>query len=352
MKKTSLLVLSFFFIILLAACGQEEQSEADSTGNQDTTAGTDAQKTNSEVIDIYTTLYPLQFFTKEIGGEYVNATSILPPGTDAHTFEPTSKLMVEIAEGDLFVYNGAEMESYASSIEDALQDEDVKIIEAAEGINLVEHTHSHEHGEEHSHGEHAHDEEEHSHEEHAHEEEGHDHDHGGKDPHIWLDPIKAIDLAENIKKALVELKPEQADYFEENFHNLEERLIALDESFHETIEQAPNKEILVTHAAYGYWEQSYGMEQIAISGISSSDEPSQKKIEEILNQVEESGIKYLLFEQNVEPKVAKVIQEEAQVEPLQLHNLATLTEENIENDETYFTLMEKNLEVLEKALQY
>ena len=106
----------------------------------------------------------------------------------------------------------------------------------------------------------------------------------------------------------------------------------------------------VTHAAYGYWEQSYGIEQIAITGVSSSQEPSQKQLERILDRVENNNIEYLLFEQNVEPKVAEVIQAETNVESLQLHNLSVLTDEDIENDETYFSLMERNLNVLTEAL--
>ncbi|SER43769.1 zinc transport system substrate-binding protein [Gracilibacillus ureilyticus] len=346
MKKLSLLLLSFILILWLAACGQEEQ----------TSGSNDEKESGNEVLEVFTSLYPLEYFASEIGGEYVKVTSILPQGADPHNFEPTSKLMVEIAEGDLFIYNGANMETYASAIEDAVKDEDVKIVEAAEGISLVDHIHDHTEGtveteQEHSEEEAPATEDEHSHEVTAGDEEA-DHNHGDVDPHVWLDPTMAIGLAENIKDALIEANPDQADIFEENFHSLEERLVALDDEFHETIEQAANNEILVTHAAYGYWEQSYGIEQIAITGISPSDEPSQKEIEMIIEHVGTSGIQYLLFEQNVEPKVAQVIQDEADVESLELHNLSILTEKDIDNGETYFTLMERNLEVLEKALEY
>lgn len=331
MKRLSI-GLFILIALLLTACGEE---------------GSEANGESDDSLSIYTTLYPLAYFADEIGGDDVEVSTILPAGADPHNFEPTSKMMVEIATADLFVFNGANLEAYAGEIEEALQGEDVKMIEAAEGIDLEEHVHEHEH----DHG----DKEGHDHE-HSHEtEEAHDHaghDHGDVDPHVWLDPIKAVQLAENIKDALVEIRPEQKESYEENFQDLEERLTALDQSFHEQLEQSDNKEILVTHAAYGYWEQGYGIEQIAISGLSPTDEPSQKQLEEIIHQVDEKGIKYLLFEQNVEPKVAKVIQNEANIESLQLHNLSVLTEEDIEKEENYFTLMERNLEVLEQALHY
>lgn len=340
-KMRKLLLFIFCMtIFLLTACSQEENPEQ-GTADEDT-------------ISVYTTLYPLEYFTKQIGKEFVNVQTILPQGSDPHSFEPTSKMMVDIAEADLFIYNGADMESYAKTMEDALKQEEVSILEAADGISLTEHHHENsesESEEAHSHNETAHIEESDTHEEDSHEHES-DHEHGDVDPHIWLDPLKSVQLAENIKERLIELLPEQTDYFEENFHQLEERLIQLDTSFHTTIDNAKKKEILVTHAAYGYWEQSYGLQQLAISGISPSDEPSQKEIERIIERVKEHGIKYLLFEQNIEPKVASVIQEEANVESLQLHNISVLTEEDVSNEEDYFTLMERNLEVLKEALEY
>lgn len=220
------------------------------------------------------------------------------------------------------------------------------VVEASHNVSLEEHIHP---GEEESHNE---EDEQHTGDAHSHSSPDHDHghSHGDQDPHIWLDPIRSIELSRNIKDSFIELMPEQSEMFEENFHQLEDRLIALDEDFHEKLKDRSTNDILVTHAAYGYWEQSYGIEQISIAGLSPSQEPSQKQIEEILEYVKENNTQYLLFEQNVEPKVAKVVQEETGIESLELHNVSVLTEDDLSNDETYFTLMERNLEVLLKAL--
>ncbi|MBM7675553.1 metal ABC transporter solute-binding protein, Zn/Mn family [Gracilibacillus alcaliphilus] len=392
------------FILLLAGCAADTSTPSEGKA--------------ADALKIYATLYPLAYFAEQIGEEYVDVETILPPGSDPHNFEPTSKMMVDIAEADIFLFNGANLEGYAGAIEDSLANEEVYMLEAAKGISLVDHVHDHgeeghshddhdhgeeghshddhDHGEEgHSHDDHDHGEEGHSHDDHDHGEEGHNHDdhdhgeeghnhddhdhgeeghnhddhdhgeeghshddhdheghaHGDEDPHVWLDPIRSIELARHIKDTLVDLKPEQEELFEANFTDLESRLTDLDEAFHAKLEGTSQHEILVTHAAYGYWEQ-YGIEQIAITGVSSTEEPSQKKLEEIIDRTKEAGIKTLLFEQNIEPKVAEVIQSETNVDSLQLHNLSVLTDEDINNNETYFTLMEKNLEVLEQALNY
>jgi zinc transport system substrate-binding protein len=301
---------------------------------------------DTEVLKVFTTLYPLQYFASAIGGDYIDVESIIPLGADAHTFEPTTKQMVEIAESDLFIYNGLEMEPYADAIAEAIKKEEVKLVEATEGIETI--SHSHEEG--HSHEEEGHEEEAHVHEEeeHVHEE---GHHHGNKDPHIWLDPYKSITLAENIKNGLVELMPQHQKEFEKNFVDLKENLERLDEDFHKVTGDKEDPKIIVSHAAYGYWEESYGLKQIAVSGLSPSDEPSQAELLEIIEVAKANDIQYVIFEQNVTTKVAEVIRKEINAEPLRLHNLSVLTEEDSENGDDYFSIMNKNLETLKQALQ-
>ena len=91
-----------------------------------------------------------------------------------------------------------------------------------------------------------------------------DHDHGDNDPHIWLDPILSITIAENIKNALVDLNPEGTETFEANFQQLKAQFEDLDQSFTNIVSKSDKKEILVSHAAYGYWEKRYGIKQISV----------------------------------------------------------------------------------------
>ncbi len=322
-------------MFVTAACGDDSAN-----GSEDSDAAA------NEELTIYTTVYPLQYFAEQVAGEEASVESILPAGSNPHNYEPTSEEIVKVAESDAFIYNGAGLEPYAKQISDSIESEGVKIVEASDGIDFIEHVHSHEDGdhEGHDHG----DEEEHA-DDH---EEGHEdeHHHGDKDPHVWLDPIRSIQLAENIKDTLVELKPDQKEEFNKNFEELKGKLENLDKEFHDQLEKLPGNEIIVSHAAYGYWEQNYGIGQIAISGLSPTNEPSQKEIQNIIDTAETHGLNYVLFEQNVTPKVAEVVRKEIDAETLRIHNLSVLTEEDVSNEEDYFSLMEGNLEVLTKAL--
>ncbi|WHZ00987.1 zinc ABC transporter substrate-binding protein [Neobacillus sp. YX16] len=327
LMSTSVLTLS----LLLTGCGSKEVVK---TGEN--------KEKNS--LTVYTTIYPLEDFTKKIGGSYVEVQSIYPPNVDAHSYEPSTKDMINLADSDLFIYTGAGIEGFAEKATEALKKEEVQILKAAEGINLIESSHSDEHHED----ENEHSEVEEHAESEAHEEEGHDH--GELDPHIWLDPVLSIDLANNIKNSLSELMPEHATEFETNFKQLKNDLEKLDQEFKTTIESSKTRNLLVSHAAYGYWEKRYGIETIAITGLSPTQEPSQKELQAIIEESTEHNIHYVIFEQNVSPKIAKIIQEEIGAKSLTLHNLEAVTEDNIKQKDDYFSIMRRNLETIKTVL--
>jgi zinc transport system substrate-binding protein len=329
MRRLGLLSM-ILLLIISAACGNKSADKKDGT------------------LNIYTTMYPLEYFTERIGGKHVEVSSIIPPGADAHTYEPSTKKMVEITEGDAFVYNKLESDEFSSSVADTLKEEDVPIVDAAKGVELA---HMEEHEDEGTHEEH---EGEESHEDHegeeSHENEEH-HEHGSLDPHIWLDPVLAQQMADNIYNGLVKIKPDAKDDFKKNHEALIKDLKELDSAFKNSVENAPKDAFIVSHAAYGYWAERYGLEQIAISGLSPSHEPSQHQIENIIKNAKKEKISYILFEENVNNKVAAMINKEVGAKTMTLHNLETLTKEDINNNRDYLSIMKENIETLSKALQ-
>jgi zinc transport system substrate-binding protein len=329
MRRLGLLSM-ILLLIISAACGNKNADKKDGT------------------LNIYTTMYPIEYFTERIGGKHVEVSSIIPPGADAHTYEPSTKKMVEITEGDAFVYNKLESDEFSSSVADTLKGENVPIVDAAKGVELA---HMEEHEDEGTHEEH---EGEESHEDHegeeSHENEEH-HEHGSLDPHIWLDPVLAQQMADNIYNGLVKIKPDAKDDFKKNYEALIKDLKELDSAFKNSVENAPKDAFIVSHAAYGYWAERYGLEQIAISGLSPSHEPSQHQIENIIKNAKKEKISYILFEENVNNKVAAMIDKEVGAKTLTLHNLETLTKEDINNNRDYVSIMKENIETLSKALQ-
>ena len=317
MKRLMLLFLSTCLplSLLLTACGNEQ-----------------SKKKDKDIITVYTTVYPLQYFTETIGGSYVEVQTVYPPGSDEHTFEPTQKDMNDLINADFFFYIGLGLEGFVNKAKETLKNEEVTLVSLGDQINLQK-THSDDEA--------SHEEEEDS---------DHEHANGSIDPHVWLDPLYAAELAKIIKQELVKKMPTQKDTFEKNYQTLSKELQELHEAFESTIQTAKHKEIIVSHAAYGYWEERYGIEQISISGLSTTNEPSQKKLEEIVTLAKRHNIHYILFEQNVTSKLADIIKQEVRAQPLTIHNLSVLTPENIKQKETYFTIMDQNLKILKIAL--
>lgn len=325
MKKFSILLLFSLLSLVLVACNNSTTTE------EKTTTADDSNK-----LKIYTTVYPLSYFTQEIGGDFVEVSSIYPPGTNEHTFEPTQKDMMLLADSDLFFYIGLGLEGFVENAQKTLAKENVKLIATADSI-AEEHLHTsavEEHHEDHDHHEGEHD----------------DHHHGDIDPHVWLSPIIAKDLALSIKNELITALPEQEEYFNDNYNQLISELDSLNSDFEKMAASASNKTFFVSHASFGYIAGQYGLEQVAIAGLNSQSEPSQKELMEIVDLAKELNIKYVLFEQNVSSKLSTIIQNEVGAKALTLHNLSVLTESDINNNETYFTLMKKNIETLQEAL--
>ncbi|MDQ0413097.1 metal ABC transporter solute-binding protein, Zn/Mn family [Mesobacillus stamsii] len=315
MKKLSFILVLFIIVSsFLSGCGQKEASNAKKDDNQ---------------LKVYTTVYPLQYFTQQIGAEFVDVKTIYPPGADEHTFEPSQKDMISLADADLFFYIGLGLEGFVDKAEQTLKNEGVKMLPVGDSLHLdggnndqAEETHSSDDG----------------------------HGHGDINPHVWLDPIYANEIALTIKNQLVEQMPEHKDVLEKNYAELSAQLTDLDKEFTEVIRSADRKEIIVSHAAYSYWETRYGLKQINISGLSTTNEPTQQELQNLISHAKDAKIKYVLTEQNFNSKLAKMVQDEIGGKTLTLHNLSVLTDEDIKNNETYFTLMKKNISTLEKAL--
>ena len=140
------------------------------------------------------------------------------------------------------------------------------------------------------------------------------------------------------------------DEFEKNFEQLKVELVELDSKFKEMASNVPSKTFFVSHAAFGYIADSYGLEQVAIAGLNSQSEPSQKQLATIVKEAKEQNVHYVLFEQNVSSKLTDVVRKEIGAESLMLHNLGVLTVDDVKNNEDYFSLMEQNIETLKKAL--
>ena len=301
----------------------------------------DLEDNNGERLRVGVTINPLKDFAEAIGGDKVEVFSIIPDGSDAHSFDPKPKDLKELINTNVFIYNGLEMEEWIDSVLGTINGKDVKVVEASNGIDVIniseEDIHDHESEENHDHeGEEAHDNEE----------EVHDHEHGGADPHVWLSLGNAIIQAENIKNALSEVDPENKDYYETNFEKLKSDFTSLYDEYKDKFRDLENKNFVTGHAAFGYLCKDFGLTQKSIADVFGEGELTAKNLEALINYSKENGVKTIFSESTASEKEAETLAKEVGAKVVKVYSLETK-----EDNMSYIEGMRYNLETIYNSLK-
>lgn len=327
--KAILVALACFTVMV--GCSNKE----DVTSNQKEKASAPDKK-----LHIFTTFYPMYEFTKNITKDKAQVDLLIPSNIEPHDWEPTPKDMAAIQNADLLIYNSTFMETWISSIQESLDNDQPLFVEASEGITLMEEA------------EQPHNDEEGYHEEesdHDNVEENHDEDNEQLDPHVWLSPVLAQKEVQTITDALVKQDPKNKDYYESNSQDYIQQLKELDELYRTKLQNASSKEMITQHAAFGYLAKEYGLTQVPIAGLSPSEEPSPAKLAELKEFAKEHQINVIYFEETTSPKLAQTLAGELGAKTEVLNTLEGLSKEDQEKGLSYIEVMKNNLKSLEKS---
>lgn len=306
--------------LLLVGCssgGERKQTEKENTGKKTV---------------VYTTIYPLYDFATNICGERAEVVQLVPDGVEPHDWEPSPRDMVNLKQANVFVYNGAGLESWVQKVLRNLPDDGPVTVDCSAGIELLPvnaDTLTDEHDTE-IEGHHEHD--------------------TGVDPHIWLDPVNAQIMVDNILLGLQRVGPDNSNYYNDNARTYQTRLKELHKKYEQTLAGAKQREFIVSHAAFGYLARRYNLEQLAIRGISPEADPSPARMTEIINIAKESGVKHIFFETLISPRVSEVIAQESGATILVLNPLGGITSQERQSGKDYLDIMEENLRNLSLAL--
>lgn len=328
MKRVSALVVPVLVLAaMLSGCaGRASNASKSNAANA---------PVKEEKIKVMASFYPLYDFAVKIGGDRAEVINMVPSGTEPHDWEPGVTEIRNLEEADLFIYNGAGMEHWVDTVLAGLENRKLISVEASKGVSLREgHSHEKEHPAEAGHG-------------HA-EEEGHDH--GLWDPHVWLDPENAKTEMKNIRDAFIKADPDYKETYETNYVTYAARLDELDEEYRSSLSTLPDKDIVVSHEAFGYLCDAYGLNQVGVEGLSPDSEPDPARMAEVIDFVKAHNVKYIFFEELVSPKVAKAIAKETGAEVLVLNPLEGLSDEEMKAGADYFSVMKENLKQLRTAL--
>jgi zinc transport system substrate-binding protein len=276
-------------------------------------------------LQVVTTLFPLYDFAKRIGGDKAQVSLLLPPGVEAHSFEPRPEDIVRVHHADLYIYTNSFMEPWARSIIAGVNQAKLEVVEGGRGIPLLP----------------------------APKLDAQEaHEHGGMDPHIWLDFDNARKIAANILAAYVARDPKNKAYYQQNAAGLDRELAALDRQYRETLANCPKKVFLHGgHYAFGYLARRYGLKYISASAVNADAEPTPAKLAQLVQLMRSEHLHYVYTEEMLSPRVAETIARETGAKVLTLRAAHNLTRDEFQRGVTFISLMEQNLQNLKTGLQ-
>ena len=185
-----------------------------------------------------------------------------------------------------------------------------------------------------------------------HAEHRHEHEHGGMDPHIWLDFDNARHIAANILAALVARDPAHQAYYQQNAAGLDRELAALDQRYRETLAACPKKVFLHGgHYAFGYLARRYGLRYVSASAVNADAEPTPAKLARLVKLMRQERLNYVYTEELLSSRVAETIARETGAKVLMLRAAHNLTKDEFDHGVSFISLMEQNLQNLKTGLQ-
>lgn len=281
-------------------------------------------------LQLLASFYPLQYVTEHVGGDRVSVSSLTPPGAEPHDLELTPQDVAAVSEADLVVVLGGFQPAVDEAVEQQAADTHLDVAEAA-SLNLA--ATADEHGDEDGHA----DEDADAHA-----------DETAGDPHFWLDPLRLADVADAVADRLSEVDPEGEQAFRAGADDLRTELVALDDEISSGLAQCESTDLVVSHEAFGYLAQRYGLDQVGIAGLSPDSEPQPGALAEVTDQVQERGVTTIFTETLVSPALAETVAAETGATTAVLDPLEGLTDESAGDD--YVEVMRANLEALRTGL--
>ncbi|NCB65007.1 MAG: zinc ABC transporter substrate-binding protein [Bacilli bacterium] len=296
-------------------------------------AGSTTENTESDKLQVVTTFYPMYDFTKQVAQDDAEVSMLLEAGMEVHSFEPSSQMIAEIQDADVFIYNSPEMETWVPDVLASIDTSDMVVICASDAITLLEYE-----GEAHAH-------------DHESEEKGANAGHSHTvDPHVWLDPVLAQTEVSTIAEGLAEADPDNAEDYLENAGIYNGKLNELDEAFRAAFEGTENRTFVTQHAAFAYLAARYDLNQISVTGLNAEVEPSAAALATLSDYVKANNISHIYFENNASSQTAETLAEEVGVELAVLSPLEGITEEDQKKGSDYISVMLENLEALKKSI--
>jgi zinc transport system substrate-binding protein len=282
-----------------------------------TACGGDSGSSENGELEVVAAFFPLAWAAEELGGTDVSVRNLTPPGTEPHDVELSPRDVERIRSADVVLYLGA---GFQPAVEDAVEGAEGETIDLLAGQQLLQ-------GEAHEEGE-------------GHAEAGEEE--SERDPHVWLDPVRFAGMVDRVAGVIGD--PAAAD-------QLKAQLADLDREFEGGLADCRLRDVVTSHAAFGYLTRRYSLEQVPITGLSPEAEPTPRELEEVVEHVRETKATTIFFETLISPRLAETVARETGAKTDVLDPIEGLAQEDLDGGADYLSVMRKNLASLRRGLE-
>lgn len=314
---------AFSLALALAACGAARQAPPDAAADK--------------AFKVVTTFLPITLFTRAVAGDCATVTALIPPSLGPHDFQAKPGDLTALRQAGVLVKNGLEMEGFLGKLVAAAENPQLVVIDSSRGVATLE---SAEHGDEHGHdGDHDHGDD------HGHD---HGHDHGAVNPHIWLDPLRAVQQVATIRDGLIQADPSCADGYRRNAAAFTAQLKQLNSEIASQLEPYRGKTFVAFHDFAPYFAQRYGLKADYLVDVPELN-PAPADLQRVAAEVKSSQLKALLSEPQEGNRSFNTLAKDLGVKVVVFDPMETATEEASRNPATYVSVMRRNVADLRQA---
>ena len=283
---------------------------------------------SSQKINVVATIFPQYDFARQIAGDKINLTMLIPPGAESHSYEPTPQDMINIQKSDVFIYVGGENDNWIDNILNSIDISQKKVISLLDCVDVLDENSESTAAQPSSNS------------------------HREVDEHVWTSPKNAMKIAQKISETLCDLDADNAGFYSKNLNQYIEQLEILDNNFKNVVETGKRKTLIFgDRFAFRYFAEEYGLNcYAAFSGCSSQTETSAAQMAYIIDKVKELKIPVILKMELSSENIARAVAQETNAKVLTMHSCHNVLKSEFENGETYLNYMNKNLDVLKEAL--
>jgi len=297
--RVQMMLKSFKAAVLAIAVGLIGCNSANQTTNTNTSVpNATSAASDKDLPEVVATTSILCDLTKEIAGNTIDLTCLVPPGTDPHLYQARPEDRKAIENGQLILYGGYDFEPGLIKLIEATKNPALKIAvhEAAVPKPLQTEEHDHGHGETTSTAQKQ--------------------EETVPDPHVWHDAQNGIRMVEVISRSLEKVSPNNAAIYTSNAQNLNSELTQVDKWINSQIATIPanQRKLVTTHDALGYYVQAYGLSfEGALDSFSTDERPTAARVREVVNIIKQTQVPTVFAETTTSPQLIEAIAREANV---------------------------------------